>query len=460
MLKRMALAGLLLIAASVPARADFEFTDIACETTTTTGTGTVNLAGALSPYLGFLAAGIDTGDTVPYHIIASDGSIETGTGTFTDATPDTLARSAEFSTDGVATALTLPAGTHNVCVGFTTSTFANADKGDITTSNGFKTWTIDADTIALTTDTTGNYVGSVADGTGVDGTAAGEGATFTPTLDLTEINTFTLGGGAATGIIFDAGATDPAIETASGSFTLDIGGTNELSLNATSLDPGADDGLALGTSSLGFADLFVAPGGTVEFNGVTTDTFTCASALCTIEGTSMKQAGTQHIWVPASAMRNHVSTSASCGDTHDSGATDYATTVCSFDTASDELADFTIALPKSWDEGTLTATFWWTSEGATTTQTVDWEIACTSYSDGNNLNPTFAAPQAANDTYAAAGFTHKSAATSAMTCDSTPASEDWTIFQIRRDVSDDTLDVDALLIGVMLKYTDNAANEN
>lgn len=449
-----------------PAHAAFDFADIACETSTTTGTGTLNLGGALTNYLGFLTAGIASGNTVPYHIIASDGKIETGVGTFTDATPDTLARTTvEFSSDGVATALTLPAGTHNVCVGFTSSTFADSDHGDITTSGGFQTWTIDADSVALGTDTTNNYVATVADGTGVDGTASGEGTTYTPTLDLTEINTFTLGAGSATGIIFDAGATDPAIEVASGSFTLDIGGTNELVLDATNLNPGADGGNSLGANGTEWlaANIDTVTLTTLELGGAaTTDTTIVRSAAgeATLEGDAIKHAGTQSIWVPASAMRNHVSTSASCGDTHDAGATDYATTVCAFDTAADELADFTVALPKNWDEGTLTAQFWWTSEGATTSQTVDWELACASYSDANNINPTFSSPQASNDTYAAAGFTHKSPVTAALTCESTPASEDLTIFQIRRDVSDDTLDVDALLIGVMLKFTDNAANDD
>lgn len=55
------------------------------------------------------------------------------------------------------------------------------------------TATVRADSVALTTDTTGDYVGSVADGTGIDGTASGEGSVYTPTLDLTEINDHTWG---------------------------------------------------------------------------------------------------------------------------------------------------------------------------------------------------------------------------------------------------------------------------
>lgn len=46
---------------------------------------------------------------------------------------------------------------------------------------------IAANAVALATDTTGAYVEQVADGTGIDGTANAEQATYTPTLDLTEI---------------------------------------------------------------------------------------------------------------------------------------------------------------------------------------------------------------------------------------------------------------------------------
>ena len=53
--------------------------------------------------------------------------------------------------------------------------------------------TINANSVELTTDTTGNYVQQVADGTGIDGSVNSEGGTYTPTLDLTEVNNVTFG---------------------------------------------------------------------------------------------------------------------------------------------------------------------------------------------------------------------------------------------------------------------------
>ena len=62
------------------------------ETSTTTGTGTLNLAGASSGFVTFVA-GIATGNTT-YYAIHEQGTAnwEVGIGTVTDATPDTLAR--------------------------------------------------------------------------------------------------------------------------------------------------------------------------------------------------------------------------------------------------------------------------------------------------------------------------------------------------------------------------------
>ena len=62
------------------------------ETSTTTGTGTLNLAGAETGFVTFVA-GIATGNTT-YYTIHNQGTAEweVGIGTVTDATPDTLAR--------------------------------------------------------------------------------------------------------------------------------------------------------------------------------------------------------------------------------------------------------------------------------------------------------------------------------------------------------------------------------
>ncbi len=91
-----------------------------------------------------------------------------------------------------------------------------------TATNGYLSST-DWNTFNNKQTTIANYVGTVADGTGIDGTASGAGSTYTPTLDLTEINSATFGSGTFTTLTFDAGVTDPVLTFGSG--TLAITGT-------------------------------------------------------------------------------------------------------------------------------------------------------------------------------------------------------------------------------------------
>jgi hypothetical protein len=122
MIFRSLLAAAALLFAVPSAHAAFDFGDLICESSTTTGTGTLDLAGALTNYVGF-ASQITSTSVVPYHIIASDGKLEVGYGVYTDAATDTLSRVANWSTDGSGAEITLPAGTHSVCVGPNTQMF-------------------------------------------------------------------------------------------------------------------------------------------------------------------------------------------------------------------------------------------------------------------------------------------------------------------------------------------------
>ena len=67
------------------------------ETSTTSGTGTLNLAGAVTGFRTFVD-GIGNSNTT-YYAIFEEGtnSFEVGLGTVTDATPDTLARNTVLS---------------------------------------------------------------------------------------------------------------------------------------------------------------------------------------------------------------------------------------------------------------------------------------------------------------------------------------------------------------------------
>jgi len=84
------------------------------ETSTTTGTGTIDLAGAETGYEGFVA-GVGNGNTTYYAIeLNSANEWEVGIGTVTDATPDTLSRDTIISSSNSDAAVNFSAGTKNV----------------------------------------------------------------------------------------------------------------------------------------------------------------------------------------------------------------------------------------------------------------------------------------------------------------------------------------------------------
>ena len=84
------------------------------ETSTTTGTGTFDLAGVATGFEGFVA-GIGTGNTT-YYTIFNQGTTEweVGRGTVTDATPDTLARTTVISSSNGDAAVNFTSGTKDV----------------------------------------------------------------------------------------------------------------------------------------------------------------------------------------------------------------------------------------------------------------------------------------------------------------------------------------------------------
>ena len=84
------------------------------ETTTTTGTGTVNLAGAETGFQTFVA-GVGNSNTTYYAIVDnSTGAFEVGVGTVTDASPDTLSRDTILQSSNSDSAVDFAAGTKDV----------------------------------------------------------------------------------------------------------------------------------------------------------------------------------------------------------------------------------------------------------------------------------------------------------------------------------------------------------
>ena len=106
------------------------------ETTTTTGTGTINLGGAQTNFETFVA-GIGNSNTTYYAIVhRSNAEFEIGLGTITDASPDTLARTAIISSSNSDSAVDFSAGTNDVFCTMPASKAVHEDgSSDVTLPN-------------------------------------------------------------------------------------------------------------------------------------------------------------------------------------------------------------------------------------------------------------------------------------------------------------------------------------
>ena len=136
--------------------------------------------------------------------------------------------------------------------------------------------------------------------------------------------------------------------------------------------------------------------------------------------------------------------------------------VLDFDSSTQEYAQFSVAMPKSWNEGTVTAQFYWTHATAVSTDVI-WGIQGLCVSDNDTIDTTYGTAQTVTDTFHnTAEDLAVTAATSAITIAGTPAAGDLAFFQVYRDADaggDTTNSTDARLIGVKINYTTNATND-
>lgn len=105
------------------------FADRVQETTTTSGTGTIDLAGPTEGRRGFSTIG--SGNRCRYLIIASSGAWEVGEGTFTSGSPNTLTRS--FINSSTGSLLSLPVGTHYVSLTADADSFNSFERFELKT---------------------------------------------------------------------------------------------------------------------------------------------------------------------------------------------------------------------------------------------------------------------------------------------------------------------------------------
>lgn len=169
--------------------------------------------------------------------------------------------------------------------------------------------------------------------------------------------------------------------------------------------------------------------------------------------------GTHSIWIPAEAISPRsnagcdaltTTAAASAGQPDIRGL--------GFDTGSDEHAQFSVAFPRTWNKGTLTAQYCWTAI-ASGSGTVSWGLQGVAMANDDPLAAAFGTAVVTADTLTAVKDVHFSPVSSAITLGGSPGHDELTTFQVYRDVSADNLGVDAVLLGLKLFYTIAQGNE-
>ena len=243
----------------------------------------------------------------------------------------------------------------------------------------------------------------------------------------------------------DSGAAAVLTSNGAGTLTVTTGGAADLILSTNS---GTNSGTITITDAAD-GDITIAPNGTGVAKAVDGGDNTAA----------IKIAGKETIWVPAVAM--YPNTTNGCADLAqvELGNGPELKTL-DFDKDSDEFAQFAVAFPKSWNEGTITFQAYFTAD-STNTGTVSWALGGVAFADNDSINTAFgtAVAPTAKAHSGTANDLDVTAESGAVTIAGSPSTDEEVFFQIQRDVSEDSLTADAKLLGIKLFFTTDAAND-
>ena len=175
---------------------------------------------------------------------------------------------------------------------------------------------------------------------------------------------------------------------------------------------------------------------------------------------AVKIAGKETIWIPAAAMYGPTTNPADAALV-ETTATRPDLKVFDFDASRKQYTQFTIAMPKSWNEGTLTYQVYW-SPSTTNTGNCIFGLQGVACADGDTIDVAYGTAIEVTD--AGIGTVEDqqiSSESSAMTVAGSPAAGEQSYFQLYRDAADgsDTFTGEARVLGLKLFFTTDAAND-
>ncbi|ANS05623.1 hypothetical protein [uncultured Mediterranean phage] len=175
---------------------------------------------------------------------------------------------------------------------------------------------------------------------------------------------------------------------------------------------------------------------------------------------AVKIAGKETMWIPAQAMYGPTTNPADSAQV-ETTATRPDMKVFDFDAGTKQYTQFTVAMPKSWNEGTVTYQVYW-SPASTNTGDCIFGLQGVACADSDTIDVAYGTAIEVTD--AGIGTVEDQQITSessAMTVAGSPAAGEQTYFQLYRDAADgsDTFSADARVLGVKIFYTTDAAND-
>jgi len=175
-------------------------------------------------------------------------------------------------------------------------------------------------------------------------------------------------------------------------------------------------------------------------------------------------AGVQTIWIPALAMYGTTANAAEAALVVTTAPNRPELKVLDFDASTREYAQFSIAMPNSWNKSTITYQVYW-SPSNTNTDDCIWALEAVAVTDGDTADLDFGTQITSTD--AGSGTIEdiqRSPVSSALTVGGTPIDEDLLFFQIYRDAASahgtDDFTGDARLLGVKIFFTTDAENDD
>lgn len=121
----------------------------------------------------------------------------------------------------------------------------------------------------------------------------------------------------------------------------------------------------------------------------------------------------------------------------------------------DEYAYANVPMPDDYDGGSVSGQFYWSYGGTPSNHKVAWGIQAVAIKNAGDLDVALGSAGYANDVGGTVGLLYISPETTAITIGGAPSAGDLVQFKFSRHCSDttnDTLEVDAYLLGVLVRY--------